>query len=340
MTPLSAAAPIALTGATGFLGRALCSQLLQRGDHVRALARMVSALPAHERLTPIAGDLRDPAALAALCAGAGGVIHCAGLVKARSREEFFAVNAEATAALAQQAAQQGLRRFVLISSLAAREPSLSAYCASKAAGEARLRAHAALDWTIVRPPAIYGPGDRELAKLLALARFGFAPALGPPSARISMIHVRDAASAIAAAYDCPATYRQTYEIDDGASGHSWGEMAAALSLAQKRRVRSVPIPLALAGIAAGVSAVAARLSGQATIFTPGKLREMRHSDWVSRAGNLTADAGWRPTTGLAEGFAQLAAKAQPLGKTQARPLPAPPGTSRSEPDLTESSQIG
>lgn len=301
-----ARAPIALTGASGFLGRALCLQLLARGDRVRALARNIGALPAHERLVPIAGDLRDAQALAALCAGAGGVIHCAGLVKARSRAEFFAINAAGAGALARSAAQAGVPRFVLISSLAAREPALSAYCSSKAAGEAEVRAVPGLEWTIIRPPAIYGPGDQEVAKLLSMARHGWAPALGSPAARISMIHVRDAASAAIAAFDSRETIHRTYEIDDGAGGYGWRDMAGALGEANGRDVRSVSIPLWLAAIAAVVSSAAAGLSGRATIFTPGKLRELRHADWVSREGDLGRDAGWRAATLLAAGFAEIA----------------------------------
>lgn len=326
MTP-PLAAPIALTGATGFLGRAICQQLLQRGARVRALARASGSLPVHDGLTPIPGDLRDADALARLCDGAGGVIHCAGLVKARSRAEFFAINAGATGALAQHAAEIGMRRFVLISSLAAREPSLSAYCASKAEGEARVRALPSLDWTILRPPAIYGPEDRELAKLLALARFGWVPALGPPSARISMIHVRDAASAAIAAYASPPTHGRIYEIDDGAGGRGWPEMAKALGQALGRPVRSVPIPMWPAEIAALINASLAQLTGQASIFTPGKLRELRHADWASRAGDLSKDAGWQASIGLEEGFMQISSRIAPPRKTHARPLPTPPDAS-------------
>lgn len=298
-------APIALTGATGFLGRALCAFLLGRGDRVQALARDIRALPAHERLTPIAGDLRDGAALAAVCAGARGVIHCAGLVKARGRGEFFAINQGATEALAHCAARARASRFVLISSLAAREPQLSAYCASKAAGEASMRAVPGLGWTIIRPPAIYGPGDKELAKLLALARHGWAPALGSPAARISMIHVRDAAAAIAAAFDSRAAIHRSYEIDDGAGGYGWRDMANALGKAHGRDVRSVPIPLWLAAIAAASNTLLARLRQQPTIFTLGKLRELRHADWVSREGDLRRDARWNPAITLAAGFAEM-----------------------------------
>jgi 2-alkyl-3-oxoalkanoate reductase len=302
-----AAAPIAMTGASGFLGRAICEQALASGLRVRALARNINALPAHEHLTPIAGDLRDASALLALCAGARGVIHCAGLVKARSREEFFAINAQAAQDLARVAVQRGATRFVFISSLAAREPALSAYCASKAAAEDMLRALPGLDWTILRPPAIYGPGDSELAKLMALARFGWAPALGPPSARISMIHVRDAARAALAALASQNTIHRLYEVDDGAGGHGWQDMARALGQAGGRHVRSLPIPPWLASFAAIASMAATRVSGRANILTLGKLRELRHADWVARAGDLAVDAGWRAQISLAAGFAELQA---------------------------------
>jgi len=293
---------IALTGATGFLGRAIAQALLARGAVVRALARDPSRLPQAPGIEPVRGDLRDGASFAALLSGVEGVIHCAGLVKARSAEEFFAVNAEASERLAQAAETAGARRFVLISSLAAREPQLSPYAASKAAAEAALARRTGLAWTILRPPGIYGPGDEATAPLLRLARAGVLPVLGPAQARLSLIHVADAAEAAAAAYAAPATVGRVYELDDGSGGYDWGALSGAFAQALGRPVRSVSVPSTVLFALAGASTTWARWTKTAAFLTEGKARELRHGDWVSRTGDLAADAGWRPVIELERGL--------------------------------------
>src|SRR5262245_24206834 len=131
--------PVALTGATGFIGRHLANHLRTRGFTVRALTRRPQ--PHLEGLAWIPGDLSDLAALARLLDGASFVVHCAGVVRGASVDDFDRVNAAGTANLI--AAALALPRpppFLLISSLAAREPDLSWYAASKRKAETRLAA--------------------------------------------------------------------------------------------------------------------------------------------------------------------------------------------------------
>ncbi|MEX2520249.1 MAG: SDR family NAD(P)-dependent oxidoreductase, partial [Paracoccaceae bacterium] len=166
----------ALTGGTGFLGRHVAAALAARGWRIRMLARRMPDLPeldAHE-IDLIPGDLSEPAPLARLCHGADVVVHMAGLVKARGEAEFMAANADGVAALGRAWAHEAPdARFILVSSMAARAPHLSAYAASKRAGEDRLAAIAAgmtaADRLILRPSAIYGAHDLESLKVLKLA---------------------------------------------------------------------------------------------------------------------------------------------------------------------------
>jgi nucleoside-diphosphate-sugar epimerase len=295
-------APIAVTGATGFLGGAIARRLAAQGRPLRLLVRDPARAPAIPGAELAVGGLESPQALEALVAGAFGVVHCAGLVKARSRGEFFAVNAHAAGSLAQAAARAGVERFVLISSLAARAPHLSAYAASKAAGEAEVRAVSGLKSVLLRPPGIYGPGDREAARLLALANRGWLPAPGPRSSVVALIHVEDAAAAAVAALDAPQCAGGMYEIDDGAGGYTWAGLAQVLSDALQRRVRPAPIPAPVVFGLAYLSAAGQLLGGRADVFGPGKARELRHADWRCDSTPLQRDAGWRPLIPLLDGL--------------------------------------
>lgn len=301
----------AVTGATGFIGSHVVRRLAAEGWRVRILTRRlpVHANFAEQEVEAVIGTLDEPEALRELAAGADAIVHCAGLVKARTRRAFFRTNAEAVAALAAAAGGGGGRpRFLLLSSLAAREPQLSAYAASKRAGEAALaEREAGLPWTVLRPPAVYGPGDRETLAFFRYLAKGFAPILGGPRSRVSLVHAEDLADAIALLLDRGAPGR-IYEVDDGKpGGYRWREIAeaAAALLEVRPRYLAVPPPL-LHALAMGYG-VAGLLSGRAQMLTPGKARELLHPDWVSRDRAIAEELGWRPRWGIAEGFAQALA---------------------------------
>ncbi len=179
---------LAITGGTGFVGGRLIDLAIESGYEVRALARRTQ--PDRPRVTWIEGALDTPAALDALVRGADAVIHVAGVVNAPDRAGFAVGNIAGTQAMVDAARTAGVGRFVHVSSLSAREPALSNYGWSKAEAEAVVVA-SGLDWTIVRPTAIYGPGDMEMRDMFRMARFGLA--LLPPPGRISVIEVGDLA---------------------------------------------------------------------------------------------------------------------------------------------------
>ena len=287
---------LAITGATGFVGGQLVTAALAEGHTVAALTRR----PQAERsgVTWIAGALDDPAALARLTDGAEAVIHVAGAVNAPSRAAFDQANAAGTAALL--AATPAATRFVHVSSLAAREPALSDYGASKAFAEATVTA-SPQRWTIVRPPAVYGPGDLELRDLFRLARFGLA--LLPPPGRLSIVHVADLARLLlSCATGEPG--RLVFEPEDASGGISHVAFAQAIGRAVGRRVLPLPLPRALLSLGARLDRA---LRGDAAKLTPDRVGYMSHPDWTADPAKAPPRALWRPVIATAAGLAETAA---------------------------------
>ncbi|MEX1147858.1 MAG: NAD-dependent epimerase/dehydratase family protein [Sphingomonadales bacterium] len=307
MTATSAAPrTTALTGATGFIGSHILGELIGCGHHVRALTRRPPPVSADTTsVTWIQGDITDRGALDRLIAGADSVIHCAGLVKARSRQAFDAANADAVEALVEcLRAGPGPRPALLhMSSLAAREPELSAYGASKARGEAAVTAAGdAFDWLVIRPPAVYGPGDLEILKLLRSLRFGIGLVPGSRDNRVSVIFAPDLARLAVRWVEAPALCGQVIEVDDAISGgYTMADINRIAANALDRNVRLVSVPRSVLTIAAQINTAFTRLTGRTAMLTPDKVRELVHPDWVARptpqAALLTA-----PATGLAEGL--------------------------------------
>ena len=278
---------LAVTGGTGFVGGHLIRAARAAGHPVRALTR--GWRPPEDGIEWIEGALDQSESLAALCAGADAVIHVAGLINAPDRAGFEAVNVGGTAAMVEAARTAGASRFVHISSLAAREPELSDYGWSKACSEDVVAA-SGLDWTIVRPPAIYGPGDRETFELFKMARRGLA--LLPPKGRFSVIHVEDLCRLILALVDAPATLGQTYEPDDGAeNGWEHRHFARTLGRVFGKRSTIVAMPRAVVKSAARLDRL---VRGAKAKLTPDRARYYCHPDWVAAAEARPPEALWAP----------------------------------------------
>jgi len=286
----------AVTGATGFVGPHLIAALARHGWKLRLLIRRWTPLPSLAGVDAeiVWGDLSDEAALRRLVEGADAVVHAAGVIKARRARDFQAINRDGTARLSSMAPNIP---FLLLSSLAAREPQLSPYAASKRAAE-EVVARRSGPWLAVRAPAVYGPGDRETLAYFKMAARGFALQPDRPDARLSLIHVEDLAEALALALNklLPSA---VCEIDDGrAGGYSHGDMAAAAARALDRRVHSLRIPRGLIGAVAGLNS----LRRSAQILTPAKVRELFHPDWVAHDRSLAAATGFAARYDLSEGF--------------------------------------
>lgn len=278
---------IAVTGATGFVGQALLERALAEGYAVRALTRRDQ--PPRNGVTWVRGDLADAAALARLAQGAEAMIHVAGVVNAPDPAGFEAGNVAGTLAVIKAAQQAGVRRFICVSSLSAREPKLSAYGASKAKAEKLVKA-SGLEWMIVRPPWIYGPGDRETLDMFKAARWRVVP-MPPRTGRTSLLHVDDLARLLLLLVSPLSNLlHRTFEPDDGRPG-GWShyEVARALGWAVGRRPLVLHLPPRLLGWAARIDGA---LRGDKAKLTADRVGYMCHPDWVARERSRVPKRQW------------------------------------------------
>ncbi|MBU7579112.1 MAG: NAD(P)-dependent oxidoreductase [Porphyrobacter sp.] len=289
---------LAITGATGFVGSAVLNEALAQGHKVRALARREQ--PERAGVEWVRGDLGDTAALAALVAGADAVGHVAGLPNTPDPAEFDIANVTGTANVLAAMQAAGAARLVFVSSLSARKPELSRYGASKAKAEALVEA-SGLDWTTVRPPAVYGPRDIDMLDLFRAAKWGVVPL--PPGGATSIIHADDLAGLLVAlaASNAAATKKQVYEPDDGREG-GWShkELAAAIGRAMGRPVVFAPhLPRAVLEAAAAADRLA---RGDRAKLTADRVGYMCHPNWVARFDRKPPPGLWQPKIGGEEGL--------------------------------------
>lgn len=296
---------VAVTGASGFIGRHIVVRLLDAGWRVRVLARSANPALAEVGAEVVPGALEDRASLAALVESTEAVIHCAGAISARSRDVYVRVNRDGTANLAAAVgAQSEPPRLLLMSSLAAREPRLSPYAVSKRMAEDTVREVLAgkADFAIVRPPAVYGPGDRATLPIFRQIRKGllFVPAA---KARFSLLYVHDLAEIVAELLRRPRWDGLVIEPDDGSGGYSWPDLARIASGHLDRRVRTVPVPWLALWPPAALAQLVGRASRRAPLLTLGKLRELYHADWVCRGTEAVPLPAGLPRVTFDSGFA-------------------------------------
>jgi nucleoside-diphosphate-sugar epimerase len=309
--------PIAITGATGFIGSHLLDRLA--GSAVACLARTPSPALARSGCRVVRGAIHEAAALDALVSGADVVFHLAGSIAARSEAEFLAVNRDGTAAVAEACRRAGVSRLVYVSTLAVTGPAargrpvdeasiprpLTAYGRSKRAGEDAVRA-SGVAFTIVRPPIVYGPRDRQTLRLFRIARGRVAPLLGDGLQELSLVHVTDLVDALVAAAASPNAVGRVYH-----AAHpevvTQRALLEEIARAVGARPRLVPLPVAVVRAALVMSGVFTRITGRRTLLNPDKAPELLAPAWTCATGALERDAGWRARIPLTQGAREAAA---------------------------------
>ena len=290
---------LAITGGTGFVGSHLLDVALAEGHAVTALTRRDQ--PARSGLVWVNGDLQDRNALHRLVDGADAIIHVAGTISAPNAAGFEKGNVEGTLAMLAAATAGGVRRFLHVSSLAAREPKLSLYGGSKAKAEELVHS-SGLDWAIVRPPAVYGPGDKETLELFRMAKLGLM--LMPPKGRVSVIHADDLARLLVALAGPSVPSNILIEADDGKPG-GWTHREFARALASA--VGTKPAILSSPGI---LLRAAAHLDqwwrGEKAKLTTDRAAYFSHRNWVIEPKRACPPQLLQPKIETVEGLRQTA----------------------------------
>lgn len=307
---ISSGSRIALTGATGFVGGHTLTHLLDQGYKVRALTRKPPERT-HLQLEWIEGDLHNTEALERLVEGVDGVVHVAGTIKARRRRDFVKGNVTGTWNLLNVMVDTGVAataRYVHLSSLAARTPQISPYAATKAQAEGTVKSVGpGFAWTILRPPAVFGPGDRETFYFFKAAQSRLAVVPGAPKNRTSLIHVHDLARAIDAALRSDALLHQTIDVHDGAPlGYTMRDIITLMAKPDlPPPMIFVPGPVfQLVGL---FSWLASQLTRKVPMLTPSKARELSFRDWVCADRQLFNQTDWRPAHHVNLGISQTRA---------------------------------
>lgn len=313
-----------VTGGQGFVGSHLCERLIAGGHRVRVLARPESRTENLDGLDVeiVRGDLRHPESLPAAVERCQWVFHLAGALKGFRESDFFRVNADGTRHLAEACVSHapGLSRFVLVSSLAAAGPSpggavpltedspprpVSWYGRSKLAGEEAVKSVPDLPWTIVRPPVVFGPRERDVYRYFRMARGGWLPVLGFRDRHYSLIFVLDLVEGIVRAAETPQARGRLYYLS-GPEVVTWAKLGLLIADALGVRGRVVRIP-DFAGVGAGVLAdLFSRIRGRPRIFSSQKMIEMRKPAWVCSSAGAARDLGWHAATPVAEGIRNTA----------------------------------
>jgi nucleoside-diphosphate-sugar epimerase len=307
---------VAVTGATGFIGRHATAGLLARGFDVRAVLRPGSPHAVTDGSAIVHAPL-DAAALRSAFGGASAVVHLAGVVTAVDERVFAAVNADGTRAAAEAAAAVGAH-FVCISSLAAAGPAplqaprseddppapQTPYGRSKLAGEQSVSATPGLSWTILRPGVVYGPGDRAVFPFFKCAELGLLPLVGRLDAAYMFVHVDDVVRAIVAAVEArPAATIAFVGHPRPVTGR---DVLEAARTAVGRAAIVVRIPQVVTHLASVVCDVATPIVGKPLPLNRWRYAELCAEGFVCRVDRLRERLGVVPAIDLREGFAQTA----------------------------------
>jgi nucleoside-diphosphate-sugar epimerase len=310
---------VLVTGATGFLGGELVELMRERGWHVRAFARATSRTEALEArgVEVVRGSFARIETLADAARGCDAVVHAAGGGIVRRPEDFERANVATTKQLlAGVRAAGGTGRFVLVSSLAAHGPSApsrparepetdqprSLYGKSKRAAEEATLGES-FPVTIVRPPALYGPGEHRLVPLFRAALRGVVPMVHPQGT-LSMLSGRDCAEAIARVLEVEPEARTLFVAEPRIYGRR--EMAELVGAAVDRRVRVVPIPVPVLRAAALGSELAGRLRDAPVAFTRDKVKDLSAAHQCADPSRAMEELFWSARDDFASGARAMA----------------------------------
>jgi len=308
---------VLLTGANGFVGSHILDCLIARRIPVRLLLRSGSSRQFIEtRLSDVEvsiGSILEPESLRPAVHGVSHVIHCAGATKAVRASDLFQVNQIGTRNVieALNAEKSAVPRLVHLSSLAAAGPAtphrprreedppqpISAYGQSKLAAEQEILNHWRAQHVILRPPAVYGPRDRDFLRLFKAVKSHLLPA---GRQVLSLAFVRDLSEVVVSCLDHPAVAGRTFFVA-GPEAVSTRRMAQEIATQMGVRTLPLPLPKALLWLVCLAQEVGSRLTGKPSILSLQKWPELRACHWMCDPSRLEREVGLRCSTTLATG---------------------------------------
>ncbi len=313
---------VLITGATGFVGSHVVDVLLERGHDVFYIARSTSNMRwlDGKKVTRVDGSLFDVDSLKDAVTGMDALIHVAGLTAARNEAEFRKGNLDATQNLidAVRAYNPGLKSFVHTSSLTVCGPApslerpttedqtdlrpLTAYGRTKKLAEDAVRQAMDIPWTIVRPPAVYGPRDAAILSFFQAVHKGLATLIGFGDSRVSLVHARDLARGIVMAMEQPVAIHQTYFITSD-EFYSWPQIVDVTKTAMgKSFVLPVRLPHSLVLGIAGTVGFFGKLSGKPPVLDYEKGLDLIQPYWICSSEKARRDLGYRQEVSLEDGI--------------------------------------
>jgi nucleoside-diphosphate-sugar epimerase len=312
---------VLLTGASGFVGSHILDSLRARGILTALLLRPTSNrrfLEAHLRDVEVrTGSITDPASLAEAMSGITHVIHCAGCTRAVREAEFNEINhIGARNVVAALNGSSSVTRLVHISSLAVAGPAtpasparesgppapISVYGRSKLAGELDVRNLCRAEFTVLRPPAVYGPRDDGFLSIFKAVKLHLLPRTNAAQS-LSMVFVRDLAESVVRCLDHPGAAGKTYfvasrEIVTGRL------MAEEIATQMRQWTLPLPMPSALLWPVCLFEQIRSRLTGKASLLSLQKFAELRAPGWVCDPGLFEKEIGCHCTTTLKAGISE------------------------------------
>ncbi|MFQ5640698.1 MAG: NAD-dependent epimerase/dehydratase family protein [bacterium] len=312
-----------VTGGRGFIGSTLIEHLIAQGFDVTCLLR-------HSRkglgwldgvhFDHIEGDLSNRTALKQAVTGVDYVFHLAALTKAYKQEEFIRVNVEGTKSLLQAIGENNpkLKKFILVSSLAAAGPSISGQSLSEEDksfpisnyGRSKLEAEkATLSYDsefpvcVVRPPAVYGPRDKDMFTIFKMTKQGWLPRLGGRMRVASLIHVDDLVSGIRLAACNPVSNGQLYYLSNE-DDYAWEEVESLVAELMGTFPKKIQIPIAFAFLFCLSSGLISRVTKRPALFNLDKYRELKETHWICNSATARQELGFQTRYSLKEGFMQ------------------------------------
>jgi nucleoside-diphosphate-sugar epimerase len=309
-----------LTGATGFIGSHVAERLANEGRRLRCLVRPGRRIPPWldpARCEIIEASLLDRAAVRSAVRGVRTVIHIAGVTKAKRSVEYDLGNVESTRNLLEAAGSlPDLDRFAFISSLTVAGPSpdghlldeseperpLTAYGRSKLAAERLVTTAASkMPISVIRPPAVYGPRDRDTLEMFRWVRYGISPAIGGPEKSLSLIHVHDLADAIRAVAYVPRAVGRVYYAADPVP-HPFAELMSIIARVVGRKPLRVHFPRPLLFTVAGIVEAISFFGPKPAVLSIDKARDMSQDHWVCSSQRLREELGFDTSIPLEEGL--------------------------------------